>query len=618
MKMIKSNEDTRFSLEAFLKNNIVLSFIICSIFFATVMTIFPLRFEVNDDSMLMYVFAGYYTGTPRADAIFVYTTFGLIVSSLYMLLPLIPWYTVFMLAVMFVSTVIIVYVFLSQCKRNELPLILSIVAIILFLCLFVTRLIMYIHFTIVAGFAGSASIVLFFFFRPKDTIHNAINISAVALLFFLSISIRAETGQLVLAFLFCILLYKLVYYIKEYKTHLVTATAIIFVLISVILVENVYKSSEEWRNFEPHYQQYLRFADYPRISYAQFPEVYHAAGWSSVEFYLAHNWCYIFPQFNEESLSIINNASSEYFGSAFSLTRAGLYQFLRIFRGVMLSSNYIIAVYIAFMCIWGTSLLVAILNNKKIEQGELNFAFKKISWLRFLQNHRLFLTLGIIFLFHASCIYQIGLLRFTDRVFRMIIIVYAPLSIINLVSMIGTGKIIQAVKPKNVTKRILSIKILCSGLLVVIIGITIFTFTLFDMSRMSSPSQLESIKADLDSLAITNPENIYVNSTHAIGIANPFTVFTDQKPINVIFWGGVRYLSPLWNEHLRVLGRESLVLDDFWEDNIYLVTRHHFEMELLLSYFRISNPDSYFRLIEELPSGISVFTLVDSTAITEY
>ena len=594
-------------LVKYAKNKMLLSITICALFFFVIIAFLPVQFIVNDDMSLMYIYAGYDTGAPQPFSTYTYITFGLIVSGLYMLMPQVPWYTVFLLTVMFFSTVAIIFVLLSSLQKCKHPVIMTIVIIGILFCLLLFRLIMFIHFSVVAGFAGSASVVLFFHFKPKDKKHNALYISFIAFFYFLCITIRPETGNLILVLLFCILLYKLIYYFRGLKTHLVTFAMALIVMFSVIMLDNIFKNTDQWREYELFNAQRVRFSDYQTLNYRESPDVFHAVGWDEARHDLAHWWCYTFPEFNKEALSHINNESAAVLGSVFELTQARRELAERTLGILLFSGTYNFLLYFALMCIWGASVLLVSINKQKNDK-DINYAFHKISWLKFLNNHKLILSVGIILFFHIVFLYLLLSLRFPDRIFRMMLIIFVPLSLINLTSIISNNQYIDRSKKF----RTVFSKIICTGLLIVFIAITgVYSYATPNIRDFAVDKENAArIRRDLDNFAMANPDNVYVYSWYSIGIACPFTVHIDQKPINTIFWGHSNYLSPIWFAQLEAMGRESLLLEDLWEDNIYIVIGNEVEKILLMRYFHQTNPESHLKLIEALPSGINVYRLM--------
>jgi len=148
---------------------------------------------------------------------------------------------------------------------------------------------------------------------------------------------------------------------------------------------------------------------------------------------------------------------------------------------------------------------------------------------------------------------------------------------------------------------------ICVFLLTVALVLTYCTFRILDKDKIREiHASREMTRIAIETHVNENPDNLYVaDESHAL--ANPFTVFSDRKLVNYIRYGASFPFTPYWYASLRASGRDTLTLDDFWDDDVYLISRE--PNKYLVQYFYNEDSKAYFRVIEELPGGLFVFSL---------
>ena len=617
------------SIRALINSDLILSCLICFLFFAVVIMAFPLTFETSDDSTIMNALSGYTTGTPQRFWVAVSVALGTIVSTLYKLFPSLPCYTLFMLGVMFASTVAMVYVALVECRANLIPFVFRIICVAVFLCLFVLHSIVYLQFTTTAGFAAGASIVLCCFVHSKKGHNRVATIVAIICFFLLAIIFRRGIRQINMLFLLLVLVFRSIYYAKQYRQQIFLVIAILLISLPFPRIDDAMKNSNGWADFSKYNVQRVPFQDYPRPTYNQNPEVYSIAGWTNTEYLLAEARCYIFPEFNIESLTQINAAVAEHYngeGLPIQLSRASA-----LWSTVMSNMHNRIN-YVVLIGIWISSIAIAILNKWKTDSGELNFIFRRFESLHFIRNHRLLLTLGIIVFFHAVCVYLIIGGRFPDRIFRMLMLLFAPISFVNFVSMLKCDRalylrmktielrdaikeasdmtIISIIKdsiynPQKVNKIINSI---CMILLMGSVLLTSHTIRSIDRQSIESINySRDEARLSIENYINVHKDDLFLYDNSSLMYSSPFSVFGEQKMMNIVRYGAGRAFSPPWYERIQKMGRDTLMLMDFWDDDVYLISRS--PSNALVEYLQRYDPHCYFRAVDELSSGVFVFKL---------
>ena len=65
-----------------------------SLIFVLLAWIFSIRFETNDDVVMLMISSGAYSGTPDYHLVFINVIYGLLLKALYTIFPNMEWYTI--------------------------------------------------------------------------------------------------------------------------------------------------------------------------------------------------------------------------------------------------------------------------------------------------------------------------------------------------------------------------------------------------------------------------------------------------------------------------------------------------------------------------------------------
>lgn len=158
------------------------------------------RFQVNDDLIMMWLVSGAYTGTPESYAVFIHPILSWIFSKVYTFQPEFPWYSGLWFTILFLSYLLILKKIASIHSSLLWKYLFSgfLLMIVLHFCFFL-------QFTIVAGFAALASLLILS--SPKNSFSNQFKVLAWIVLVF-SFLIRWESFVLIgLGFLLYFLLF---------------------------------------------------------------------------------------------------------------------------------------------------------------------------------------------------------------------------------------------------------------------------------------------------------------------------------------------------------------------------------------------------------------------------
>ncbi|MEO6719110.1 MAG: hypothetical protein ABIN67_02050 [Ferruginibacter sp.] len=168
-------------------NRFLLSLIGCTLFFAFFACILPIRYEENDDIVMLLFASGKYSGTPEPHLIFINYIYGVFLNFLYSRQPGIEWYSVLFAIIHIISLSVISWKIVCNEKIKW-------VYKLLFLGLFATieiRCILYFQFTTTAALSSLAGIILMYY---RKSFQRTLGV----VLFLVACFIRFEAAFLVL------------------------------------------------------------------------------------------------------------------------------------------------------------------------------------------------------------------------------------------------------------------------------------------------------------------------------------------------------------------------------------------------------------------------------------
>ena len=233
----------------------------------------------NDDLFLKQVASGELTGTPETHLLHLGFLPGCLLSALYRILPLVPWYGIFLFGCMYLSIFIAYVAILKRTSgmMARITLTISSIAVISFFLLYHLTQIQY---TTVTAAVCAASMVCFYL--AKEDQHPATylkNCSGSLLLFALSYEIRSEACLMFLPTFFVIGLCKVLQNRNLLKSILSYGATLLAILLAAILIENVAYARTDWKEFRQYNtyrEQVVDYGGYP--DYETYQEVYDELG----------------------------------------------------------------------------------------------------------------------------------------------------------------------------------------------------------------------------------------------------------------------------------------------------------------------------------------------------
>ena len=221
----------------------------------------PPNWYTNDDFRMMTIVSGVYSGTPSPDIVFMRYPIGLLLSGLYRVTTVIPWYGVFTMLCMFVPSCVFCYYIVKKAYEKNRVLL----GVFLYLMLFIFFIQKYIclpQFTLTSAFLGVGAFALLY--EMPET-NNAKHVISAVIFAALSFSIRSKAFYLILPALIWVILVR-TFKDKRRKRKYILWSAFTFVMcLAVLAVDMAAWSRPEYAEFKEFKKVRSEVYDYGSI-----------------------------------------------------------------------------------------------------------------------------------------------------------------------------------------------------------------------------------------------------------------------------------------------------------------------------------------------------------------
>lgn len=534
-----------------------------------------ISYLTNDDNAIAFTLAGYHTGTPWPYALFTNCLLGYAVSALYTLLPQIAWWAVLQIACIGVSCIAFGAVLLREGTKREAPLAVPLAVQAALLLLLILQPFIELTYTVTAAIAGAAGAALILTAAGEEARGTRVRLDAAGLaLTWLAFLYREETGFAVLCFFAAACLYRVLTAIGGFALTLRRAacSALALLLAAAVLCggaflfNNAMHARVNGAEYETFFRYRERFTDYPRPTYAEAEALYTSAGWDETVYGIADYWCFMDERIDSAAFRTITEDSARP-----TLSEA------------------------ARMCV--DSVDADVPSRLTVTALMLLFAIGLFAWQRNRRRWPSFaLMTALLVGTFLLCLFLCMRGRFLIRTFRVAAIPAAVCCAVLAMRMYA---------PRADRRGRLAYVLLAALLLV-----TAFASALIAARslRGNSPKQPLAESRAVYAYALSHPENVYIRDTFVINNVDAFTVYPDEKPVNLISWGGCELRSAESKRQFAVNGLDSQYADVFMRENVYLITRaDSSEYAVLFDYLAKWRGASGMSLVDTITDGVAVY-----------
>lgn len=553
--------------------------------------VLPIAFLTNDDTSIMYTFAGYYTGEPYPIHGFVNLPLGYLTSLLYMLLPTVPWWPVLQLLCVAISIWVIFYSLWDIGAANGVPAwAMALVNAVFYLTVLVYA-VWRLSFTLTACMLGTAGILRLLSAdtggERREPLSLYAMIESLALLIFCFL-FRNSTGYSMACFWAAGVGYHALNHAVSWKKperrrELLRISAYVVGCL-MVFGALVWLNGWSYQNMNPEgYAAFEeargRYQDFPHVTYAEDPAFFASLGWDEETYNLVENYCYIDPHVTADSLNAILAYDTGAPGSLVARFSAALGYGEAFFRGNG-PAEYLLVAPVS-LALWS---LYRFLREKK--RGVETLAV-------------LGLALGSFLL----CLYLCFVERLILRAFQVIAIPAAAMMLSLCLRICGETR-------KRETRT--GAKLFRAGLL----GLTALALcwslakSWLWLGQYEPQKQMQDMRT-AEAYAIAHEENVYLYMPTFIFPIEAFKTYPDEKPLNMLDWGDTGTYSGWKTRQLEINGIAQLTPGVFARDNVYLMgTLDGRELQVLFDYLAQDADAKGFERVDVFGEGYAIYKVV--------
>lgn len=562
-------------------------------------------FETVDDYNVMMTLSGDKTGQPFWQVTFFNSIAGLILSGLYRLVPIVQWYSVMQIALLFVSECVICALIIEKCQKQRRSVTL---ATALYVFVFVVALLYptrRLQFTTTSGVLGMAACASLFsideeFFGQRAFVSR---VSQACLLLLGSFVVRRSAGICISAF-FLIGLIRIaldmrgVYRDKAQYRHELFGFArnvLVYALIALVFVAGHlvilryganagYPDYDKWR---------AQYQDHPHAAYEGNESLYDSVGWSKEEYDVAQKLIYMGDYISEDAFETLATSKET------QAVQKGFLEALRM--GLSVIKNHKAARGLM-------ALLLSLFVSVFILIGQCPRFFKRDA-------------VAVASYGFAACAMAVLLAlylclsgRWMLRLFQVVALPCLSILLFTVIEMLSFYEVQQG-------RHGASARYAAPILVIFVVGWVLgWGFNVAEnLDEAMVPNDRYTIAQmrSVEQYAIDHPDDVFI---HDYSISNtydsydPFRVYVGKKPTNLIVSGGSYTYTAAYYEQLKINSLESLTGDTLLRDNVYYIsdrTRANGSyLASMTEYLRSEYGNVTVQVVDELKNNAAVYKFV--------
>ncbi|MCL2365887.1 MAG: hypothetical protein FWC75_02445 [Oscillospiraceae bacterium] len=554
------------------KNRYIIAAIFVSLMMALTYLAIPIRYYNVDEAVNMYIVAGYHTGTPAPMFLFSNILFGYLLSGLYTVIPLLPWYGIMHIVFLFISQVMILKSFLKAAAQKNLAVFvpISLYSILyVFFLLFSTTLLQFTTTPAILGAAACVVAATLFYGESKKA--HIFDIFAIVILVLFSFIIRWATGDGVLRFFVVVLIFKAFLAIAnkvDIRQKLLPIRSYIIIGVCVAATVTFARQfdghlahSNGMRLFREWNAPWATHFNYPHSSFDESPELYESIGWDRdlAELVVPHSFL-MDERVSADSFVVLNEYQRVRLLSIPFYVRleSAIDMIITFLRETPVAGSSANVLLIAFT----VHFIMLIKQFCSDKPGRINHALQILFSLAIFGGFLaslLWLGLG------GLSLYAVG-----GRIsLRAFLVPLFPTACLLFWHILHTW----APSLQRCAKKCLPIALIACF----IIGFYFANVPFHSIQAMATSPQWQlqvERRLNREQFAIDNPDSVFIFNT-ALITSTPvpvFTVYGDQRPTNLLPWG-LSMSCPTLMEQRRINGLYDFGANNLLRPNFYVMDR---------------------------------------------
>lgn len=243
----------------------------------------PKPFYTNDQVLMRDIASGVYTGTPDGHLVYILYPLGFLLSFLYRIVRIVPWYDIFMWITLPVCSGIITYKVMSSVKNLLAGIVISFVSVASLssiFCFFIVQN----EYTVNAGIWGLTGLFCIILASVENCRQNVWAFISLTIALWL----RKEIFLMLVPFLIVIFLWK--YFSTKNKKVFCSLAVLAGIALASVAIDKIAYSSKEWRDFRQYNEYRTQIVDYYGMpAYSEVASQMVEAGITEAEYNLFSN-----------------------------------------------------------------------------------------------------------------------------------------------------------------------------------------------------------------------------------------------------------------------------------------------------------------------------------------
>ena len=270
-------------------NNLIIIILINILIFCLTNMIFDIKYEQVDDFIIYNLYSGL-DGTYNFHGVYIHPILCIILSTLFRIISVINWHSIFLLGIQFICFTIMGYILLQKHKNKIIILIYTI-----FASVFYTSLLQLLQYTSVSALAILTAIIMLIH-NVNEKKSKKYKFSYI-LLYTIGIMLRIQSLIIILPFY---ILYGIYYVInlkkgkiaKQEFLQLVKDYIILFIITIIVYISNVvcYQNNDVYKKYIEYNNLRGQLHDLSFTSYDENKELFDEIGWSRNDHYLFYTF----------------------------------------------------------------------------------------------------------------------------------------------------------------------------------------------------------------------------------------------------------------------------------------------------------------------------------------
>lgn len=505
----------------------ILAFLSVAVCVIVTISTSSMGYLTNDDGGIQALLSGNVTGEPYITHQFINILLGIFISTLYKIFPSVQWWYWYSLGVFLIGMYVIHLCFFKQGKQKGLKIVVPLVFVAVMDLVFLAYAMANIAFTIVPAVLGSGLVAAWMIAKPISGRKRKIAAAAVTTLVYVMVLVhRRDTGIVLLCYILLAILYYMtqIPYAPLKLVGKFAAVSIFFIALSAVFLmgNNFALTQINGKEFVEYNSARADYMDYPKQTYEENPELYHEVGWDEDVAALVERWCFVDENVTTESFKHLAGTGQ----SVSTNAKQSIADFIKDDKCPPMLLLGAASVVAAGIC--------------------LVWRFDKRFLFFFLANNGGTLVL---------LAYQI----FVGRIlYRSAIVVLLPCFVINALFVLEHFAL--GGKAKNFFTF--------AGAMLALVLVVSSQFFVFDPARNVDKENAWAASRQVESYAVDHSDITYICTIGVYNILDPWPVYPEKRPTNLIPWGNSSYGSDSYKKRLQINGLTELSADTFLMDQV--------------------------------------------------